>query len=411
MKVLQLNPICGVGSTGRIVSGIQEAILANGDDCLVVYNREPSKSVGKKIRIGSKWTIYRHALYTRLTDRQGFASKRETKQLIQLIDEYQPDVIHLHLLHGNYIYMPLLFQAINERKLPVVWTFHDAWALTGHCVHFYNVGCDRYQTGCHHCPLRTHHPASWIVDQSQRNWREKKELFNSVENLTIVTPSNWLADMVRNSYLKEKSIHVIPNGIDTKVFYPRKKQFLRDEYHIGTKFLILGCAGCWAPTKGLEDFKWLAKKIDRTKIQIVLIGLTKEQVETLPDGMIGIEKMADIERLAQWYSEADVFVNPTYEDNFPTTNLEALACGTPVITYQTGGSPESITETCGRIVKQGNKEALLQAILEEKDYPKNTVDCCQQGKRYDLSEVYKQYIDLYDKMFSRVPVKRNIHNI
>lgn len=395
MKILQLNPICGVGSTGRIVSGIQEATLDNGDDCLVVYNREPSKSVGKKVRIGSKMTLYTHALYTRLTDRQGFASKRETKRLIQIIDEYEPDMIHLHLLHGNYIYMPLLFQAINDRKLPVVWTFHDAWALTGHCVHFYNIGCNRYQTGCHHCPLRTHHPASWLIDQSKRNWKDKKNLFHSVENMVIVTPSNWLADMVRNSFLKDRRIEVIPNGIDTKVFYPRKQQFLRYEYNIGNKFVILGCAGCWAPTKGLDDFKWLEARIDKTKMQIVLIGLTKEQIQTLPDGIIGVEKMSDINRLAQWYTEADVFVNPTYEDNFPTTNLESLACGTPVITYQTGGSPESLTDECGDVVEQGNKEALLQAILREKEHPKNMSDCLKQGARYDFSVVYRRYLDLY----------------
>ena len=398
MKVLQLNPICGVGSTGRIVSGIQEAILSNGDDCLVVYNREPSKSVGKKTRIGSKMTIYRHALHTRLTDRQGFASKHETRQLIRIIEEYQPDIIHLHLLHGNYMNMPLLFEEINRRKLPVVWTFHDAWALTGHCVHFYNVGCDRYQTGCHHCPLRTHHPASWVIDQSKRNWREKKELFNSVKNMFIVTPSNWLADMVQTSFLKEKDICVIPNGIDTNVFHPREKQFLRDEYQIGTKFIILGCAGCWAPTKGLDDFKWMATQIDKTKMQIVLIGLSKEQLQSLPDGILGIEKMSDIDRLVQWYTEADVFVNPTYEDNFPTTNLESLACGTPVITYQTGGSPESLTEACGHVVEQGKREALLQAIQEEKEHPKNVRDCLERGRKYDLSEVYKQYLDLYKRV-------------
>lgn len=398
MRVLQLNPICGVGSTGRIVSGIQEAILARGDDCLVVYNREPSKSIGEKVRIGSKGTIYRHALYTRLTDRQGFASRHETKQLLEIMDEYQPDIMHLHLLHGNYIYMPLLFRAIKEKKLPVVWTFHDAWALTGHCVHFYNVGCERYKTGCYDCPLRTHHPASWIVDQSKRNWREKKALFHSVDNLSIVTPSNWLADMVRNSYLKDKDLCVIPNGIDTNVFYPRKQCILRGEYHIGSKFLILGCAGCWAPTKGLADFEWLTEQIDKTQIQIVLIGLTKEQIRTLPDGMIGVEKTTDIEQLAQWYSEADVFANPTYEDNFPTTNLEALACGTPVITYQTGGSPESVTEACGYVVEQGNKEALLQAILEEKRHPKRMTDCYEQGKKFDIMKVYDQYIHLYDQI-------------
>lgn len=396
MKVIEVNPLCGYGCTGRIATDLQHLLESQGHTCVVAYNREPSIECNK-YRIGNKITMYTHALYTRLFDRQGFFSKHEMNQFIHFMDDYKPDLIHLHVIHGNYIHVPMLIDYINRKHIAVVYTFHDCWAFTGHCVYFDYINCDRYKSGCHNCPKLHVHPASWLIDQSKRNYNDKKRLFTSIENLHIVTPSKWLADLTRQSFLKDLPIHVIPNGIDTDEFSPIKSD-IRKKFNIDNKIVLMGCSNGWAPTKGLDDFIYLSSKLDMSKYAIILVGLKDHQLNTLPASIIGIQKTDSIKELAELYSAADIFLNPTYEDNFPTTNLEALACGTPVITYHTGGSPESIDSSCGQAVTQGDKDALLQAVYNIAESSIDSSHCRNRALQYAKNVQYQKYISLFESI-------------
>lgn len=394
MRVIEINPLCGYGCTGRIVTDLQSTLESLGHVCAIAYNREPSIDCSK-YRIGNKLTMYEHALYTRLSDRQGFASVHAMRKFLGFLDDFKPDILHFHVMHGNYINLPLLIDYINRHKIPVVYTFHDCWAFTGHCVYFDHIGCERYKIGCHDCPKKTQHPASWWVDQSVRNYEEKKRLFTSIENLQIVTPSNWMAALVKQSFLRCKPITVIPNGININEFHSIKSD-VRKRLGIGDRHVIMGCSNGWSATKGLDDFIYLSERLDKNKYQVLLIGLTDSQLKNIPQHIIGIKRTSSIKELAEYYSIADVFVNPTYEDNFPTTNLEALACGTPVITYNTGGSPESISDSCGRVVEQGNKKALLNAVRAVLSEEIDSVACRARALEYEKEAQYKKYITLFE---------------
>ena len=268
-------------------------------------------------------------------------------------------MIHLHNLHGYYINIEILFAYIKQSGKKIVWTLHDCWPFTGHASYCESAGCDNWKSGCHNCPNRNLYPAS-LVDHSKRNWKKKKEIFQGVNNLIIVTPSNWLSNLVSQSFLAEYEIKVIPNGVDTNIFRPIDTTKIRNKLHISNKTIVLGVAAIWDERKGLADFIELRNQLDDT-YQIILVGLSKEQISKLPEGIMGIMRTDSVEQLAELYSFADVFVNPTYEDNYPTTNLEAIACGTPVITYDTGGSQESAV-FFGDVVKKHDIEGVVDKI-------------------------------------------------
>lgn len=391
MKVYQINSVCGFGSTGRIALDLADTLAANGDECRIGYGRGDCQDA-RAFRFESDWEVKLHGVLSRLTDRQGFYSKSATKRLIADIRAYEPDVIHLHNIHGYYLNIDLLFQFLRSYGKPVVWTLHDCWALTGHCANFDYVGCDRWKTGCHDCPQKKNYPASILADNSKNNYHDKKRLFTSVPNMVLVTPSNWLMGLLKQSYLKECEMRTIPNGIDLAAFHPSDSQ--HEKTH-----MVLGVASVWGEQKGLVDFLML-RDILPDDYDITLIGLTQEQIDTLPKGIRGIRRTNNVAELAEFYQQADCFVNPTYEDNFPTTNLEALACGTPVITYDTGGSPESITHQCGVVVEKTadrmeNVKRLKNAICNC-DLSRDA--CAEQGKQYEKKLQFSQYVKLYQSL-------------
>lgn len=340
MKVIQINSVCGVGSTGRIALDIHNALIEQGHESFIAYGREPAKGCDKAIRIGSDFDINIHGLYTRIFDRHGLASKKATEKLIRTIEEIQPDIVHLHNIHGYYLNYETLFKFLKVSGLPVVWTLHDCWTFTGHCSHFIFAGCDRWQKGCYDCPQKKNYPGSFFLDNSRENFERKKNAFTGIRNLTIVTPSKWLAGLVSKSFLKEYKITVVPNGIDTTVFRPVKSNF-KENYNIKNKFMILGVASVWDKRKGLEHFVELAGMLQQDEV-IVLVGLTQKQISRLPGNIMGISRTNNVQELVEIYSVADVFLNPTLEDNYPTVNLEAQACGTYTITFDSGGSKETI---------------------------------------------------------------------
>lgn len=393
MRVLQITAFSGWGCTGRIALGIHHELVEQGHESRIAWGRtNTAPETVPAIKIGTGMDQKIHGLYTRITDKCGFGSKRVTKDFIKEVDSYKPDLIQLHILHGYYVNLEVLFHYIKQRNIPVVWTFHDCWAFTGHCPYFDLAGCDKWKTGCHDCQQKKHHPTSWILDNSRWNWHSKRQLFTGIENMTIVTPSKWLADLVKQSFFEGYDVKVIHNGIDTDVFKPTQSDF-RKKNNLQEKKIVLGVSSTWADSKGLKDFIELAKRLPED-YQVVLAGVNKKQKQSLPKSLMGIERTDSTRELAALYSAADVFVNPTYEDNYPTTNLEALSCGTPVVTYKTGGSVEAVEESgAGAVVAQGNVEALCQAVKE-------ICRSSQPGIVYRCSEAAanKKYIDLYNRI-------------
>lgn len=345
MKILMINSVCGIRSTGRICTDIADELTKQGHQVKIAYGREtvPEKYQKYAVRIGTDLSVKADALTTRILDNAGFNSKVATKKFLDWVREYDPDVIHLHNIHGYYINLPMLFEYLAKANKKVIWTLHDCWSFTGHCAYFTYAKCDRWKKGCHDCPCKKEYPASLKRDRSELNWKQKRKMFTSVKDMTIVTPSKWLAELVKQSYLKKYPVVVINNGIDTNIFKPTPSDF-RKKYGLGEKKIILGVASVWDRRKGLKDFVKLSELIDES-YAIVLVGLSEEQIKQMPRNIICISRTNSQQELAEIYTAADVLFNPTYEDNYPTVNLEAQACGTPVITYDTGGSPESVPES------------------------------------------------------------------
>lgn len=359
-----INSVCGIRSTGRICTDIADALEKQGHEVKIAYGRFDVPEIYKKyaVKIGNQLGVYFHAGEALLMDNSGMLSKNVTVKFIEWVKEYNPDVIHLHNIHGYYIHVPTLFNYLKECNKKILWTLHDCWSFTGHCAYFDFVDCKKWKTGCFSCELKHEYPPSVLLDKSKENYLVKKNMFTGISNMTLITPSKWLADLVKESYLKEYDVKVIHNQINYNVFYPVASD-LKEKYHILDKKVVLGVASIWEKRKGLDDFVQLSQKLNEDYV-IVLIGLNKKQLKSIPKNVIGIEHTSNVQELAQWYSCADVFLNLTYEDNYPTTNLEAIACGTPVITYNTGGSPES-AKYYGMTVEKGNLEEVADIVSKE----------------------------------------------
>lgn len=360
MKYLFINSIYGTRSTGKLIQKQCLDLQKQGHTCYVAYGRNAvDDGTIPLIQIGNRSDYLVHALESRILDNQGFGSVHATKVFLKAIESYDFDCIWLHNLHGYYINVELLFEWLkNHPHIKVIWTLHDCWSFTGHCVHFTVAKCDKWKTGCHHCPQKRTYPASYVCDRSRENYLRKKAAFTNMRDMTLITPSNWLADLTRNSFLKEYPVKVIHNTIDTSVFHPVSGTFRKD-HHLEDCYIVLGVAIGWEETKGYPDILELRKLLD-DRFVIVLVGLTQKQIKRLPEGILGIERTNNQRELVAIYSTADVLVNPTHQDNYPTVNLEAKACGTPVVTYNVGGSPESVDPE--NVIEEGNLEAMAKRI-------------------------------------------------
>ena len=396
MKTLVSINLGNFGSTGRIMAGISRAAQTQGyttyqayPSCPQVQPRQPNDILLDNF---FGWRVHQKlACWTGLN---GYFAWWNTHRFLQRLDQIKPDVIHLHNLHNSYINLPLLFRYIKKKHIKVVWTLHDCWAFTGHCPYFTLVGCDRWKTGCGSCPqLEIYPPTKW--DTTHLLWKKKREWFSGVKDMTLVTPSKWLANLVKQSFLKEYPIKVINNGIDLTVFKPTPSGF-RQKYQISsTDKLVLGAAMGWGRRKGLDVFIDLAHKLPKN-YKIILVGTNAAIDDSLPKNIISIHQTNSVQELAEIYTTADAFVNPTREENFPTVNIESLACGTPVITFNTGGSPEILDETCGGVVACNDNKALLQEIFricETNPYPREA--CVARARKFDAQERFTEYLQFY----------------
>ncbi len=407
MKIIQINTTINSGSTGRITEEIGNVLIENGHDSYVAYGRGNASSKSKLIRIGDKIDVYRHVIKTLIFDRHGFGSYNSTKDLLVQIDRIKPDILGLHNIHGYFLNIELLFSYIKEKKIPVIWTLHDAWSFTGHCTFYDSIACEKWKSLCFKCPKSKKYPASLILDQSEINYLDKKRIFNNIKDIHLVAPSHWLGNELKYSFLREYQCSVIHNGIDLEVFkFANQDDINALKIKFGISFskkILLGVANTWDRRKGLDDFILLRKMLSEDFI-IVLIGLSKNQIKLLPQGIIGITKTEDVKELSLWYSAADVFVNPTHQDNFPTTNLEALGSGTPVVTYDTGGSPEALDVSCGEVVRKGDIIGLIKSI--NKILSKNKIilkEACRKRAElfFNKEHRYHDYLTLYNTMIDK----------
>ena len=393
MKVVQINTF-SYKAAGNIMMNLHRALLNKGVDSYVVWGRGRKAQNEHEYYMDDDLGVKIHGAYTRLTDKTGFASVSATRKLLKWIDDINPDIIHLHCIHGYYINIELLFNYIKKNNIRVVWTQHDCWAFTGHCAYFDACGCEKWKTGCYACEQIHTYPISRFKDNSKWNWNRKRELFSNLD-MTIVVPSKWLANTVKQSFIGMYPIKTIYNGIDTSIFKLLKSDF-KYKYGIGNRRIILGVAGEWTERKGLKDFIKLNDLIDKSKYIIVIVGVTKKQVKNLSKDMILINRTNKLEELIEIYSAADVYFNPTYEDNFPTTNLEAIACNTYVITYNTGGCSEEVDENTGCIVEKGNLDEVLNILYRNDIY--NKFDNKKHFK-FSTQNMIDSYIKLYNEIY------------
>ena len=399
-RVLQINVSSNRGSTGRIAEQIGLLANQNGWDTYMIYGRSMNPSSLKTIKVGTMLNVYEHYLEHRVFDNDGLASRGITKLLVKQIQTIRPDLIHLHNIHGHWLNIRILFDYLASLSIPIVWTQHDCWAFTGGCYYFDMLGCEKWKTGCSECSLREQGVLPFF-DRSCFLYNLRKELFNKIECLTLVPVSNWLENLERESFLSKHRILTIHNGVDINAFKPSDGAAVRKNYKItDNTTIVLGVASVWEPRKGLDDFIRLSSLVDDNTI-IVLVGVSSKQIQSLPCNIIGIERTDSLEELRDIYSAADLYANLTYEDNFPTTNLEALACGTPVLTYQTGGSVEAVNKETGFIVRQGDLNAVLEIINLVRESNKSSFsEACRERavSFFNKDDRFIDYINLYNAL-------------
>ena len=399
MRVFQLNTFCGEKSTGRIALEIARLVEQDGGQCRIGYGagKPPKEAEPYAFRIGTPLERKVCSQLRKTLDFEGRGCYFGTKALIDELERFQPDLVHFHNLHGCYLHLPSLCENLTRRQIPIVWTLHDCWPFTGHCAYFDYAHCEKWKTGCEHCPQQRSYPICVGLDRSRKNYEMKKQLFAAFPNLTMVVPCDWMKVPLSQSFLADRPVRRIYNGVDRDAFHPRES-FLRQEYGLSEKKVALAVASDWDERKGLSYLLETAERLGDA-YRIVAVGLTKEQISALPPSLIGIEHTNSAAELAQWYTTADCLVNPSMEDNMPMVNLEALACGTPVAAFRTGGCPEAVDETCGVVVEQGNVEefcSAVQTLCERKEEMRDA--CLRRAEHFDSRKTFERYIALYKEL-------------
>lgn len=398
-KILYISGALNFGAPGKIVEQIGLLAEQNGYEVLVAHStRNENPSQLPHFAVTTKDQEIFHAVGAKFFDLHGLLSIRQTEKLVKRIQDYNPDIIHLHNIHGYFCNFKILFEYLDTIDIPVIWTMHDCWPFTGRCFHFVGVNCYKWKTGCYDCKTEAGYTVSQYCDRSKYLYALKKKLFSSVRKMTLVPVSNWQAAFLKESFLKNYEVHPIHNGVDIDKFRPVSGQRLRGKYGLDGKFVILGVASPWNTRKGLDDFYRLRSMLPDI-YTIILVGLNQKQVGNLPERIIGITRTESQQELAEYYSMADVFVNLSYLDTFPTVNIEALACGTPVITYRTGGSPEAIDANTGYVVEQGDLKGLTEVLIKERQNPLSSDECRRRAEKYfDKDKCFEEYIRLYNRL-------------
>lgn len=392
MKIVQINTCSGSGSTGKICESVSRLLDANGIENKILYFNG-STDCGSGIKCSSLPYEKIQALKSRIFGNYGFNSKLSTNFVIHHLEKIQPDIVHLHNLHGHEVNIELLLSYLKKKHIKIVWTMHDCWLFTGYCPHFTAVKCEKWETGCHDCIQREKY--SWFLDRS-REIQERKVKAMKNADVIFVTPSEWLAELVRKSMLSKHSIVVINNGIDLNIFKPTPSNFREKNCIKEEEKMILGVAFGWGENKGLDLFIKLASILEKEYV-VVLVGTDEMVDRMLPSNIISIHKTADQAELAEIYSAANVFVNCTREDNYPTVNMEAIACGTPVVTAKVGGAAEMVDQGSGMCIDSRDVEIWKREIVRvaNEDFRE---ECLRKSKEFAEEICFSKYIDLYAEL-------------
>lgn len=403
IKILQINVDADIGSNGGIARDIGSLVAQHGWESYIAYGRNvlPNQH-STLIKIGNKFDIYLHALQARVFDNSGLGSFYTTKKFLKIIDEINPNIVHLHNIHGYYVNYRLLVSYLKHKNIPIVWTLHDCWPFTGHCAYFDMVDCEKWKTNCYNCQLMKYYPKSLFFDRSNDNYVIKRELFTSLSNLTIVTVSKWLGSLVSESFLSKYPLEIIYNGVDTDIF-KYKENDIKNKLGIVGKKVLLAVAANWTTEKGLLDYYKLSDLISND-YKIVLLGLNDQQLKECPLSIIGIKKTSNISELVDYYSMSDIVLNLSYQETFGMTTIEGMACGAPVITGNKTASPELLSEDTGCIVEPGNIPQVLSAIeyIEKKGGRVEYASKCRTRvlRFFDKNENYMLYYNLYNKLLN-----------
>ena len=397
MKVLIINSVCGICSTGRICTDLAEVLETKGHECKIAYGREtvPEKLQKYAVRIGNDLNVKIDGIKTRIFDNAGFNSVSATKKFLKWVAEYDPDIIHLHNIHGYYINIHLLFAFLKAYGKPVVWSLHDCWSFTGHCSHYSADKCYKWQTVCDECHRKHTYPRSVFLNRARQNFLKKAILFRSLDNLTLVTPSAWLANEVKNSFLNKYNIHPIPNGVDLEAFRPRESDF-RDKYGLENKKIVLGVATAWEEYKGAKRFAELSQKLG-DDYKVVLVGMTARQSAEMPSEILVLPRTVNISELCEIYTAADIFLNLSEMETMGLTTVEAMACGTPVCVSNFTATPEVVTDMGGIVLEDLKNDTIVKGIetVLSKDYPETR----RNALKYEKNLQYNKYLELYEEIY------------
>ncbi len=400
MKVLIINSVCGIRSTGRICTDLAEVLETKGHECKIAYGREtvPEEFQKYAIRIGTDFNVKVDGIKTRIFDNAGFNSASATKKFLKWVAEYNPDIIHLHNIHGYYINVHLLFAFLKAFGKPVVWSLHDCWAFTGHCSHYFTSKCYKWQTMCDKCKRKHTYPRSILLNRARQNFLKKIVLFSSLDNLTLVTPSTWLANEVHNSFLNKYDIHPIPNGVDLEAFRPTESDF-RSKYSLENKKIVLGVATAWEKHKGIKRFAELSQKLG-DDYKVVLVGMTARQAAEMPSEILALPLIGSISELCEIYTAADVFLNLSEMETMGLTTVEAMACGTPVCVSNFTAIPEVVTSDGGIVLDDYETDTIIKGIetVLAKDFPETR----KNAFNYEKSAQYNKYLAIYEKVIKDV---------
>jgi glycosyltransferase involved in cell wall biosynthesis len=402
--LVQFNSVANWGSTGRLAEDIGDVAMAAGWESYIAFGRQYNPSKSHLLQIGNKWSILSHTLKSRLLDRQGFGSYWATKRLLQKLDEIKPDVFQFHNVHGYYLNLPLILKYANKKNIPIVWSLHDCWSMTGHCAHFVKIGCEKWKTQCAKCPLKAEYPTSWLLDCSRKNYLEKKRLIQAVPRLSVISGSQWLADVASQSFFKGRNIHVIADGIDIDIYQPRiNGDELRKKLGLEGKFVILATGTSWGDDKGLSDYGKLREMLS-DDYAIVLVGMTQEWLEKVPEGVIGLPRTKTPVELSDYYSMADCVMSLSRMESFGLTIVEGFACGTPAIDYDTTALPELITPETGLIatfldVEDVKKKVEIMRAKGKSSYSKKCREVAVE--QYGRTNCYHKYMNVYKSLLSQ----------
>ena len=368
MKVLQINAVYHIHSTGRLVYELHHYYIKEGIDSLVAYSSSDGIGDTGLYQIGTVYDKKLHAALSRIIGLQGYFSVFSTKRLLRFIEKSKPDVVHLHNLHSNYIHLPMLLKYLAKYDIPTVITLHDCWFYTGKCFHYTAHECDKWKTGCNHCSYWRLFNGYYFFDRSFKMWKDMKRYFLAIPSLGGIGVSEWITSEAKQTFLNQAKIcKRIYNWIDLETFKPTQSEVLSE---FDNQFKILGVATEWADSKGLSDILYLAKKLPEDCIIILVGNIMEKDKQRLPHNVISVGRITPAENLAKYYAAADVFINFSKEESFGLVTAEALACGTPAIVYDSTANGELVGNLCGYKVTSLEGE-LLQKILLIREKGKN----------------------------------------